>query len=170
PLCYYFKLQPSIVCGTSDSEKQANRWQNESWQQLIANGDRYVVSDDISPLLSNDFKKRTEDEIKKSTDPRRFEIGQIIRLCNEYAESVLHPSEINSQIVKNTIKKQYGKKHSTDCYSNYSDSYCQTYDQQWQTTIQNGQMNLSRVQTSDETNRHHNNNYTNGTSTKRIQI
>ncbi|CAF4355886.1 unnamed protein product, partial [Rotaria sordida] len=49
-------------------------------------------------------------------------------------------------------------------------SYCQTYDQQWQTTIQNGQMNLSRVQTSDETNRHHNNNYTNGTSTKRIQI
>ncbi|CAF1060643.1 unnamed protein product [Rotaria sordida] len=159
-----------IVCGTSDSEKQANRWQNESWQQLIANGDRYVVSDDISPLLSNDFKKRTEDEIKKSTDPRRFEIGQIIRLCNEYAESVLHPSEINSQIVKNTIKKQYGKKHSTDCYSNYSDSYCQTYDQQWQTTIQNGQMNLSRVQTSDETNRHHNNNYTNGTSTKRIQI
>ncbi|CAF4245541.1 unnamed protein product, partial [Rotaria sordida] len=58
----------------------------------------YVVSDDISPLLLNDFKKRKEDEIKKSTDPRRFEIGQIIRMCNEYTESVLHPSEINSQI------------------------------------------------------------------------
>ncbi|CAF1524712.1 unnamed protein product, partial [Rotaria sordida] len=71
PLCYYFKLQPSIVCGTPDSEKQENRRQNESWQQLIANGDRYIVSDDISPLLSNDFKKRKEDEIKKSTDPRR---------------------------------------------------------------------------------------------------
>jgi len=40
PLCYHFKLQPSIVCGTPDSEKQENRWQNESWQQLIANGDR----------------------------------------------------------------------------------------------------------------------------------
>jgi hypothetical protein len=41
-------------------------------------------------------------------------------MCNEYTESVLHPSEIKSQIVKNTIEKQYGKKHSTDCYSNYS--------------------------------------------------
>lgn len=49
----------------------------------------------------------------------------------------------------------------------FKDSYCQTYEQQWQTTIQNGQMNLSRVQTSDETNRRHNNNYTNGTSTKK---
>ncbi|CAF0884722.1 unnamed protein product [Rotaria sp. Silwood1] len=167
PLCYYFKLQPSIVCGTCDSEKQENRWQNESWKQLIANGDRYVVSDDISLLLSNDFKKRKEEEIKKSTDPKRFEIGQIIRMCNEYTESVLHPSEIKSQIVRNTIEKQYGKKHSNDCYSNYSDSYCQTYEQQWQTTIQNGQMNLSRVQIPDESNRRHNNNYTNGTTTKK---
>ncbi len=50
----------------------------------------------------------------------QFEIDQIIRMCNEYTESVLHPSEIKSQIVKNTIEKQYGKKHSTDCYSNYS--------------------------------------------------
>jgi hypothetical protein len=41
-------------------------------------------------------------------------------MCNEYTESVLHPSEIKSQRVKNTIEKQYGKKHSTDCYSNYS--------------------------------------------------
>ena len=30
------------------------------------------------------------------------------------------------------------------------DSYCQTYEQQWQTTIQNGQINLSRVQLPDE--------------------
>jgi hypothetical protein len=41
-------------------------------------------------------------------------------MCNEYTESVLHPSEGRSQIVKNTIEKQYGKKQSTDCYSNYS--------------------------------------------------
>jgi hypothetical protein len=100
-------------------------------------------------------------------------------MCNEYTESVLHPSEMKSQIVKNTIEKQYGKKHSTDCYSNYSgslkyileknkifllDSHCQTYEQQWQTTIQNGQINLSRVQIPDESNRRQN---TNGTSTKK---
>ncbi len=41
-------------------------------------------------------------------------------MCNEYTESVLHPSESKSQIVKNTIEKQYGKKHSTDRSSNYS--------------------------------------------------
>jgi hypothetical protein len=41
-------------------------------------------------------------------------------MCNEYTESVLHPSDIKSQIVKNTIEKQYGKKPSTDGYSNYS--------------------------------------------------
>jgi hypothetical protein len=41
-------------------------------------------------------------------------------MCNDYTESVLHPSEMKSQIVKNTIEKQYGKRHSTDCYSNYS--------------------------------------------------
>ncbi|CAF3527435.1 unnamed protein product [Adineta steineri] len=169
PLCYHFKLQPSVVCGTSDIEKQENRWQNESWQQLIAHGDRYVVSDDISPLLLNDFKKRKDEEIKKNTDSCRFEIDQIIRMCNEYTESVLHPSEIKSQIVKSTIEKQYGKKHSVDSYSNYSDSYCQTYEQQWQTTIQNGQMNLSRIQVSDDINRRHNNNHnhTNGTSIKK---
>jgi len=43
-------------------------------------------------------------------------------MCNEYTESVLHPSESKSQIVKSTIEKQYGKEHSTDCYSNYSGS------------------------------------------------
>lgn len=32
------------------------------------------------------------------------------------------------------------------------DSHCQLYEQQWQTIIQNGQINLSRVQTSDEVN------------------
>jgi hypothetical protein len=158
PLCYHFKLQPNIVRGTVESEKNENRWQIESWQQLIANGDRYVVCDDISPLLSsNDFKKRKDE---KSADPNRFDIGQILRMCNEYTESVLHPSEMKSQIVKNTIEKHYGKKHSTDCYSNYSDSHCQTYEQQWQTIIQNGQINLSRVQIPDESNRR---NYTNGT-------
>ena len=47
------------------------------------------------------------------------------------------------------------------------DSYCQTYEQQWQTTIQNGQINLSRVQTPDELNRRHNNHHTNGSSTKK---
>jgi len=53
----------------------------------------------------------------------------------------------------------------------FKDSYCQTYEQQWQTTIQNGQMNLSRVQTSDETNRRHNNNYTQAEhQQKKIQI
>jgi len=46
------------------------------------------------------------------------------------------------------------------------DSYCQTYEQQWQTTIQNGQMNLSRVQTPDESNRRQSNN-TNGTTIKK---
>ena len=96
-------------------------------------------------------------------------------MCNEYTESVLHPSEMKSQIVQNTIEKNYGKKHSTDCSSNYSgkshlvpsshpldllDSHCQTYEQQWQTIIQNGQINLSRVQTSDESTHHQ----TNGTS------
>ncbi|CAF4287972.1 unnamed protein product, partial [Rotaria magnacalcarata] len=168
PLCYYFKLQPSIVRGNAESEKQDNRWQNESWQQLIANGDRYVVSDDVSPFLSNDLKKRKEEEMRKSTYPTRYDIAQIIRMCNEYTESVLHPSEVKSQMVKNTIEKQYGRKHSTDCYSNCSDSYCQTYEQQWQTTIQNGQMNLSRFQTLDDSNRRlNNNNSTNGASNKK---
>ncbi|CAF3397092.1 unnamed protein product [Rotaria socialis] len=169
PLCYYFKFQPSIVCGNAESEKQENRWQNESWQQLIANGDRCVVSDDVSPLLSNDFKKRKEEEMRKSTDPTRYDIAQIIQMCNEYTESVLHPSEVRSQIVKNTIEKQYGTKHSTDCYSNCSDSYCQTFEQQWQTTIQNGQMNLSRFQTPDGSNRrlNDNNNSTNSTSNRK---
>lgn len=37
------------------------------------------------------------------------------------------------------------------------DSHCQTYEQQWQTIIQNGQINLSRVQTIDEVNQHQNN-------------
>jgi hypothetical protein len=104
-------------------------------------------------------------------------------MCNEYTESVLHPSDNKSQIVKNTIEKQYGKKQSSDCYSYYSgkrtthnrnnqinffrsDSCCQTYEQQWQTTIQNGQINLSRVQIPDESSRRHNNN-TNGTLTKK---
>ncbi|UJR21113.1 hypothetical protein I4U23_024213 [Adineta vaga] len=164
PLCYHFKLQPSIVCGTPESEKHENRWQNELWQNSIANGDRYVVSDDISPLLSNDFKKRKDEETKKADDSNRFEIDHVIRMCNKYTESVLNPSEMKSQIVKSTIENQYGKKHSTDCYSNYSDSHCQTYEQQWQTTIQNGQMNLSRIQASDDATRRQ---HTNGSSTKK---
>jgi hypothetical protein len=49
----------------------------------------------------------------------------------------------------------------------FKDSYCQTYEQQWQTTIQNGQMNLSRVQIPDESNRRHNNNHTNGTTIRK---
>ncbi|CAF0839707.1 unnamed protein product [Adineta ricciae] len=163
PLCYHFKLQPSIVCGTAESEKHESRWQNDSWQHLLANGDRYVASDDLSSLLPNDFRKRKEEESKKNDDSNRFEIDQIVRMCNKYTESVLNPSETKSQIVKSTIESQYGKKHSTDCYSNYSDSHCQTYEQQWQTTIQNGQMNLSRIQAPDESNRRQ---HTNGTSTK----
>ena len=50
------------------------------------------------------------------------------------------------------------------------DSHCQTFEQQWQTTIQNGQMNLSRVQTPDESNRRQNNTNGNGTSNKKDSI
>lgn len=67
-------------------------------------------------------------------------------MCNEYTENVLH----QSQIVQNTHEHQYSKKSSNDCSSIYSDSHCQTFEQQWQTTIQNGQMNLSRFQASNE--------------------
>lgn len=104
-------------------------------------------------------------------------------MCNEYTESVLHPSERKSQIVQNTIEQHYGKKHSTDCSSNYSgklfhnlslwhssfpqDSHCQTYEQQWQTIIQNGQINLSRVQTIDEGTQHQNNGTTTTATTSK---
>lgn len=71
-------------------------------------------------------------------------------MCNEYTESVLHPSDMQSQIVQNTLEHHYSKKLSNDCSSIYSDSHCQTFEQQWQTTIQNGQMNLSRFQASNE--------------------
>ena len=40
PLFSHFKLQPNVVFGSLESEKQEARWQNESWQQLIGNGDR----------------------------------------------------------------------------------------------------------------------------------
>jgi hypothetical protein len=43
------------------------------------------------------------------------------------------------------------------CYIFNSDAFCQTYEQQWQTTIQNGQINLSRVQASDESHRYQTN-------------
>ena len=102
-------------------------------------------------------------------------------MCNQYAESVLHQSETKSQIVEESNIKSCKKKVSTDSYSNYSgrkskkkisylififfqsDAFCQTYDQQWQTTIQNGQRNLLLAQTPDQNNRRQ----TNGNETKK---
>lgn len=105
-------------------------------------------------------------------------------MCNDYAESVIHLSENKSQIGDASTSKAYVKTTSADCYSAYSglsestnelfsrsfrlclDTCCQSYEQQWQTIIQNGQTNLSRVQTSDESDRrqtHH----TNGTTARR---
>jgi hypothetical protein len=40
---YHFKLQPSIVCGSVEGERQETRWQNEYWQHLIAGGDRVSI-------------------------------------------------------------------------------------------------------------------------------
>ena len=41
-------------------------------------------------------------------------------MCNEYAESVLNPSEAKSQVIRSKIENQYRTKHLNNCDLNHS--------------------------------------------------